>query len=423
MALPLIPRGIEPPELRDMFLKFVCPPKLNGGPLDPQPANRIVTRTLDTMIDLALPASAAAVTRAGRGDVRMWIIEDPGATDDTQRRTFPSPIIRTVQGDVVHAETGFSVNSHTIHWHGIEPTPMNDGVGHTSFEATSNFVYQFATHQAGTYFYHCHKNTVLHFEMGLYGLLVVDPPNPDPNASLQAPYPTGGPGLLRANAPGFPGFDPLHFVVPYAVEALWVPDEFDSVWHQLGHDAFMQQCDVDDPNAAGNFSRDGILNAFIPDIFTVTGVIAEVAAGSFDNLPIITAPITPDTSTDPGTTPPASLVSPTVALGQTLLIRLVNAGYTSQEYTIGLDVLAVATDGRPFGITGTQEQYSSPFVIPAGTSFRLSTARRLDLLIRPTARGTFAATIKHLDWQRSVNAANPGQELIWGIQQVHINVV
>jgi FtsP/CotA-like multicopper oxidase with cupredoxin domain len=427
MPLPLIRRGIEPPELKDMFLKFVCPPRFSGGPLDRQPIDRLVTRTMDTTlastIDLVLPDSAAAVTRAQQNDVRMWVIENRDAEDADSRRTFPSPIIRTVEGDVVHAEVNFSLNDHTIHWHGIEPTPMNDGVGHTSFEATASFVYQFATHQAGTYFYHCHKNTVLHFEMGLYGLLVVDPPNPDPNSPLQAPYATGGPGLLRANAPGFPGFDSLNSVVPYDVEALWVPDEFDSVWHQLGHEAFMQNCDAADPNAAGNFTQDGILNAFIPDIFTVTGVIAEVIAGDLANLPIVTAAITPDTATDSGTTPPVVLVSPTLAAGQTLLVRLLNAGYTTQEYVLGLDALAVATDGVPFGIPGTRMQYSAPFVIPAGTPFRLTTARRLDLLIRPAAPGIFTFTTRHLDWQRSVNAANPDRELVWGVQTVNINVI
>jgi FtsP/CotA-like multicopper oxidase with cupredoxin domain len=427
MALPLIRRGIEPPEMRDMFLKFICPPTFSGGPLDPQPVNRVVARTLDleaalaSMIDIALPPSVAAVTREQRADVRMWIIEDPNG-DQNNRRTFPSPIIRTVEGDVVRADVGFSFETHTIHWHGIEPTPMNDGVGHTSFEATSSFVYQFATHQAGTYFYHCHKNTVLHFEMGLYGLLIVDPPNPDPNHPLQAPYATGGPGLLRANAPGFPGFDPLNFTVPYAVEALWVTDEFDSVWHRLGHNAFMQNCDAGNPNAAVNFSRDGILNDFIPDIFTVTGVIADVVSGNLNNLPIVMAAITPETATDPRTTPPPSLVSPTLAAGQTLLVRLLNAGYTTQEYTLGLDALVVATDGVPFGIPGTRTQYAAPFVIPAGTPFRLTTARRIDLLLRPAAPGIFPFTTRHLDWQRSVNTANPARELVWGIQTVNINV-
>jgi hypothetical protein len=202
-----------------------------------------------------------------------------------------------------------------------------------------------------------------------------------------------------------------------------VPDEFDSIWHQLGHEAFMQRCDAANPNAAVNFTQDGFLNVFVPDIFNVTGVIADVVSGNLNNLPIVTAPITPATVIDPSTSPPASVVSPTLAAGQTLLVRLLNAGYTTHEYTIGLDALVVATDGHPFGIPGTREQYASPFLIPAGTPFRLTTARRLDLLIRPILPGTFVFTTRHLDWQQSVSAANPNQERVWGIQRVNINVI
>ncbi|MDI6854902.1 MAG: multicopper oxidase domain-containing protein [Deltaproteobacteria bacterium] len=421
-TLPIISRGPEPPGHLAEFLKFVCPPTFGGGPLDPQPATRFVARKLDAKIDIPLPPSAAAVTRTGRDRARAWIIEDPEAESNEERRTFPSPIIRTVEGDIVHADVSFSFNTHTIHWHGVEPTPMNDGVGHTSFEATSSFIYQFATNTAGTYFYHCHKNTVLHFEMGLYGDFVVDPPNPGTRPDIgPAPYPTGGPGFVRAFVPGFPGFLPEANLVPYDVEALWVPDEFDSVWHELGHDAFMQDCDQNDPNDPDNFTQDGILNDFIPDIFFITGIFPEVVAGNLNNLPIITAAITPDTVTPTG--PPASVVAPTVRVGQTLLVRLQNAGYTTQEYALELDALAIATDGRPFGIPGTENQYSAPFSIPANTPFRLTTARRLDLLIRPTVAGTFLFTSKHLDWQKSKSPSQPNQALVWGITQTTITVI
>jgi FtsP/CotA-like multicopper oxidase with cupredoxin domain len=331
---------------------------------------------------------------------------------------------------IYHCQTqGHGPPPHTIHWHGIEPTPMNDGVGHTSFEATANFVYQFATNTAGTYFYHCHKNTVLHFEMGLYGLLLVDPPNPggpaavaagtEPAAPYFGPKQPGVPlGFVRANVPGFPGFDPAAFTIPYDVEAPWVPDEFDSIWHELGHEAFMQHCDANNPNAAANFTQDGFLNNHIPDIFFVSGVISEVASGNLNNLPIILAPIR--------TAP----VSPTVQVGETLLVRLLDAGYTTQEYTFGtaadrpsLNAMVIATDGHPFGIPGTDDQYSSPFVITAGTPFRLTTARRLDLLLRPTQRGEYLFTIKHIDFVKSKSANLPNDELVWAIQQVAINVV
>ena len=415
----LIPRGADLPEEAAHSLKFVCPPTFTGGPLDPQVPTRIVNRNLDSMINIILPASVAAITQSGLDRVDAWIIDDTEGL-----ATFPSPIIRTVAGDMVHAPTSISLNTHTIHWHGIEPTPVNDGVGHTSFEVSGNFTYQFLTHQAGTFFYHCHKNTVLHFENGLYGLFVVDPPNPGTRPDIgPAPYVTGGAGFAAAFVPGYPGFVPGANVAAYDVEALWVVDEFDSIWHDFNHNEAMQNCDAGDPNNPVNFTQNGVLNDFIPDILFITGVIPEVVSGSPANPPIITAPITPATPTDPATTPPASLVSPTVRVGETLLVRLLNAGYTTQEYTLGLDAAVIATDGHAFGIPDSPEQYSAAFVIPAGTSFHLTTARRIDLLIRPTTPGTFLFTAHHYDWQKTLTAVDPGQRLLRGVTQAAITVL
>jgi FtsP/CotA-like multicopper oxidase with cupredoxin domain len=315
-------------------------------------------------------------TFEGKSKIDLWLIEDPDDPNPTST-TFPAKVIRVPQGSVVHADVDFKLKTHTIHWHGIEPTPMNDGVGHTSFEVTSHWIYQFQPNTAGTYFYHCHKNTVLHFEMGLYGLLIIDPPQ--------------GPNFAAANAPSIRGFNPATFTVPIDVEAAWVPDEFDSHWHVLNHDAFMQACDANNPAGAGTFTHDGILNDFQPDIFLITGVVS---------VPDPTQPLPPGVSQVPPFGIGAPIIDPAVAVtarvGDNILIRLVNAGYTIQEYTLGIDAKVIAQDGHPLGVPPV-DQYSYPFVIPANTAFRLTTAMRQDLMVTPTATGTFPFRVKYLD--------------------------
>lgn len=353
MALPIIPRGDVPPDEVADFHKHVCPPSFGGPNPDPQPPDRIIERNLLVGIDLLLPDEAR---------VPMWILEDP--TDGT--RTFPSKTIRVVRDEIVQCRVGCKGGTHTIHWHGIEPTPMNDGVGKHSFEVNGNFDYQWQPREAGTYFYHCHKNTVLHFEMGLYGLLIVDPDVPG------APFTDGGPGFAAA-------FSPPDHVIPYDVEAFWVADDIDSRWHTLGHDAFMQKCDADDPANPSNFDQDGFLNDLRPDIFVLTGVPRRA-----DDPTSFTA------ADDPLFGP---LVAPTVRVGQTLLVRTLNASYHILQFTLGIDAEVIAMDGRALGVPPFQ-QYSSPFRLPAGTPVQLTAARRWDLVIRPTAAGDIPATIE-----------------------------
>lgn len=362
MTIRTIPlRKIEPSEFPG-FNKHVCPPTFGGGPLDPVPANVNVARNLLVNLDLVLP---------DREKVPMWILEDPD--DPVGGQVFPSKAIRTTEGDVVHARVGSKVNTHTIHWHGIEPTPMNDGVGKHSFEISGNFVYQFSTNQAGTYFYHCHKNTTLHFEMGLYGLFIVDPKKPDvPEAAgiSGPPYKAGGPGFAAA-------FNPPTHVRKYDVEAFWVPDEIDSAWHVLGHDAFMQKCVPDNPVAAKNFTQDGFLNNFRPDVFVMTGH-GRRAKGIGDSATF-------------------EKVAIKATVGQTILVRVLNAGYTIQEYTIGMPAEVIAMDGHPLGVPPAHS-YSHPFTLATNQPFRLTSAMRHDLLITATQAGRFRARVDFIHW-------------------------
>jgi FtsP/CotA-like multicopper oxidase with cupredoxin domain len=262
--------------------------------------------------------------------VTMWVFYDPR---DPARMTFPSEMIRVRQGQIVHTRlSGF--HHHTIHHHGIEGTPFNDGVGHTSFLVDREYTYQWFASQAGSYLYHCHMNTVLHFEMGMYGLLIVDPPE--------------GRGRVFSGGPA------------YDVEGFWVADEIDPRWHELDEHAGM----------GCPFTReDPGLNRFEPKYFVISG-----------------APH-PLTRKDPR-------VAVNAKAGETILIRVANAGYTIQEFTIeGLEAEIVAMDGRP--LTG---RYAEPVFLAPGAPLELTTAQRRDIILRPKSPGSFPVTVKFRDW-------------------------
>ena len=215
--------------------------------------------------------------------VAFWTFRDKLA-DSSEKDMWPAKVIRCRQGQIVHSTLHAQKNTHTIHHHGMNSSTYNDGVGHVSFEVSSSYTYQFQPSHAGTYFYHCHKNTVLHFEMGMYGFLIVDPPT--------------GPGRLYTGGPS------------YDVEALWAFDDVDPKWRSLNH-------------SAGLCGEDAGLNVFNPKYFMLSGVP------------------NPKTKTD------ARCVI-NAKVGQRILIRHLNASYSVVSTRImGLDATVYAADGRP----------------------------------------------------------------------------
>lgn len=282
-----------------------------------------VERHMDVSYDITAPDGKK---------IRLWTFTDPLAPTAAGRASmYPSPTMRFRQGQIVHSTLDPKKNAHTIHHHGIEPTTVNDGVGHVSFEVNARYTYQFQPTRAGTFFYHCHRNTVKHFEMGMFGMLIVDPPE--------------GPGTLFSGGP------------KYDVEKIWCLDDMDSRWH-------------DNPNHdAGLCGEDVGLNIFKPDYFFLSGV--------FNNR----------TTTDPRAVINAKL-------GQTILIRLLNASYSVLETTMGLPGTVHIMDGCALGL----EPWHSPLPLPANRPFIMSTAQRRDIIIRPTARGTFPVRFRFLDW-------------------------
>jgi len=303
-----------------------------------------------------------------RAEHEMWSFED-----DTSGRRFPAPLIRVTEGDVVHVKLEPSKRVHTIHHHGMEPDPRNDGVGHTSFEVSGSYTYQWTPDAgepgnpnrgaAGTYFYHCHVNTVLHVQMGMAGPMIIDPVV-DPGFPVPA-------GARRSFVDG-----PLYDV---ATEALLVSYAVDPRWHEFSH-------------AAGLSGEDVGLNRFEPKHFYLLG-------GAL-NGPRPTADVQS----------PTQLTVNTAASGRhPTLIRMQNFNYfpsrallydpTGRRAPIAE---LIAHDGRAFRDTSRPDAPSMP-VRDTGhplmtDAIAFGAAERYDVLLHPPTPGVYVMDIQFIHW-------------------------
>jgi hypothetical protein len=337
--------------------------------------------------------------------------------------TYPAATFRMPRGALFNGEvSGFGPPPHTIHWHGIEPTPINDGVGHCSMEI-GHYTYQWQPNFTGFYFYHCHRNTMQHFEFGLFGAMIFETPdayfasiastNADGSVVLnKVPIGAGRDGKRRCAAslatfPQFPGWnsnlltapdpgpgpgdtqisfptDPHAMTVPFDVEALWVIDDRDSVWSDLASNARATFPSIGtDPGINDQFTLNPGVNGFFAfndfnaDYWFVTGVPVPAPKGGTGTLPANVV-IPPELNSGISGTQ----VSINAKLGDTVLVRCLCAAYNSGHVTFPVDVVIIAWDGRALGQPpfGMNEAY----LVPKGTPIQVSTARRFDALIRET---------------------------------------
>jgi FtsP/CotA-like multicopper oxidase with cupredoxin domain len=279
-----------------------------------------------------------------------------GFEDETSGRGLPSPPIRAREGDIVHVTLKPSKSVHTIHLHGIEPDPRNDGVGHTSFEVTGEYTYQFQAARgvpgnpnegmAGTYFYHCHVNTVLHVQMGMFGPMIFDPPDGRGKAFIDDPV----------------GYD-------RRAETLLVPFAVDPDWHDLNH-------------AAGLDGEDVGLNRFRPTNF--------YALGADLNAPWPSTPVKTVTR-----------IPATVSPDKPGLLRINNGSYfpTVIRFHGGLKAEVISHDGRALRDTSVRP---SPPIAVATDFLGFGAAERYDLRLRPPAGARpgdeFPVTIEWRQW-------------------------
>lgn len=354
--------------------------------------------------------------------------------------TYPGPTLRMPRSVIFNADvSGHGPPPHTIHWHGMEPTPMNDGVGHCSMEL-GHYIYQWQPNFMGFYFLHCHRNTMQHFEYGLYSALLYEAP--DAYFASIASSTTANNGAVTVtlnNIPighgrdgkrrvacnlddpltgqpkfsQFPGFnrnpvdspdpgpgptdtqisfptDPHAMTVPFDVEALIVLDDRDSVWSDMA------------PNAFATFPKTGLLpgindeftlnpgaqgffafNDFNADYWFVTGVPVPAHTGGTGTIPpnlVIPAALNSGIS--------GTQISVNAAVGDVILVRILSAAYNFVRVTLPVDAVIVAWDGRALGVA--PYGHNNSYLVPAGQPLDAdllnlhSVGRRFDALITST---------------------------------------
>lgn len=119
--------------------------------------------------------------------------------DEPGTATLPGPTLEVYEGDHVEivltnigpSRPGVQRAAHTIHLHGLDVDQVNDGVPETgpSARVGESVTYRFVATHAGTYWYHCHVETIEHLTMGMYGALVV--------------HPADGPGRAWTDGPSY----------------------------------------------------------------------------------------------------------------------------------------------------------------------------------------------------------------------------
>jgi hypothetical protein len=376
-----------------------------------------VPNTWDVTLMHGMPLPTWDAGQPGRPtQLEYFLIGSSNLPSPFSGGTFPGPTIRIPRGKIFHGRTAASgPPPHTVHWHGIEPTPMNDGVGHCSMEL-GQYTYQFQPNFIGSYFYHCHRNTMQHFEFGLYGFLIVEPPDAYDQQNPSLPNYAGGyPRRTAANLASFsefPGFvggdlasgDPHAMTVPYDKEALWVFDDRDSVWsaNMSGpFDTFPSMGSI--PGVNDEFIP-GDFHDFNPDYFFVTGLPLEgprFGSGTLNsnqrNFFVPPALNSGVAIRDANGAPIDGMQVPINAnVNQTILVRVLDAAYVGIRVTFPLDVVIIAFDGRALGVPPFG-QYNQAFRLNANTPFELSTARRFDALIRRTSAFSGVATVEYID--------------------------
>lgn len=268
-----------------------------------------------------------SITMADGNSISTWYFNNNSGFNGD--RSVPSPVIEANEGDNVQVTLNVGMMSipHTIHFHGLDVDQQNDGVGATSFEIDGggSYTYTFTAPHAGTYHYHCHVDTVLHYEMGMYGTVIIRPPN----------------GSTSQVWAGGPSFDK---------EYVWQLGTFDSSWHSGGGGGGMGGM------GGGSSSGPGTVR-HRPDYFWINCRDGNNAMSD-------------------------STVAISAGRNDKVLIRVVHSGYQPAVINLGGLVFdVIASDGRPLAqpisttsyLAAPGERYDLMLTMPSSTGTRTAT--------------------------------------------------
>lgn len=167
MTMPMMP-GLEN-ELP------IVGPFLPGEGMDPGMFEEGVPREIVYMADGdTLHLEATLIRRAiGDKDFIMY----------GYNRQYPGPLIRAERGSTVVVEFTNNIQMPTtVHWHGLRLDNRFDGVPDVTQPPVMNgesFTYELFFRDTGIFWYHPHMREDLQQDLGLYGNMLVDPPEDD----------------------------------------------------------------------------------------------------------------------------------------------------------------------------------------------------------------------------------------------------
>ena len=125
-------------------------------------------------IDIDMTAQmSGSIQLADGSTTKIWVFRVNGSSATLPNTTIEVHVDDTVNLNVFNA----SQMKHTIHLHGLDVDQANDGVESTSqaINSFNSFTYTFIPKHAGMFFYHCHIESTIHVQLGMYGALIVKP--------------------------------------------------------------------------------------------------------------------------------------------------------------------------------------------------------------------------------------------------------